>query len=269
MHFQQAIQVKHNPQGIIGGVPKGVRVELLGGFRVSVGSHALDESEWRLRKASSLVKLLALAPQHRLHREQVMDLLWSDLDPKAAANNLRYVLHKARRTLEQSAAAPSRCLHLQGDLLALSPNGLLWVDAEAFEDAAAAAHRTQNQAAYEAALKLYAGDLLPMDRYEAWAEDRRQKLQGTYLALLLEMAELHEKRGDFGLAIEAFGRVLAVEPTHEGARVGLTRLYTLWGQQDQALRQCEQFRRLFHMTLAPSLTCPTTTSIRSRLDNSR
>jgi len=37
-----------------------VRVELLGGFRVSVGDHTVDESEWRLRKAASLVKLLSL-----------------------------------------------------------------------------------------------------------------------------------------------------------------------------------------------------------------
>src|SRR3712207_7602926 len=127
-----AVHAKPGQQGTSPRVPEAVRVELLGSFRVSVGSRVIEESEWRLRKAASLVKLLALAPQHSLHREQVMDLLWSALDSKAAANNLRYVLHKARRTLEQRAATPSRCLHLQGDLLALAPNGLLWVDAEAF-----------------------------------------------------------------------------------------------------------------------------------------
>ena len=53
---------------------------LLGGFRVSVGARTIEDGGWRLRKAASLVKLLALAPGHRLHREQAMDLLWPHLE---------------------------------------------------------------------------------------------------------------------------------------------------------------------------------------------
>jgi DNA-binding SARP family transcriptional activator len=44
---------------------------------------------WRLRKARSVVKLLALTPGHRLHREHVIEALWPDRDPTAAFNNLR------------------------------------------------------------------------------------------------------------------------------------------------------------------------------------
>ena len=53
-----------------------VRVWLLGGFRISVGSREIGEREWPLRKAASLAKLLALSPGHRLHREVVMDGVW-------------------------------------------------------------------------------------------------------------------------------------------------------------------------------------------------
>jgi DNA-binding SARP family transcriptional activator len=72
-----------------------LRVKLLGGFQVAVGERVLGDDEWRLRKVKSVVKLLALAPDHRLHREQVMDTLWPDLDPTAASNNLRKALHLA------------------------------------------------------------------------------------------------------------------------------------------------------------------------------
>jgi DNA-binding SARP family transcriptional activator len=37
-------------------------------------------------------------PWHRLRREQAMELLWPGLDPEAAANNLHYALHVARRS---------------------------------------------------------------------------------------------------------------------------------------------------------------------------
>ncbi|MFL6238561.1 MAG: BBE domain-containing protein [Actinomycetes bacterium] len=42
----------------------GVRVSLLGGFAVSSDGAPIDE-RWRLRKAKTLVKLLALAPGHQ------------------------------------------------------------------------------------------------------------------------------------------------------------------------------------------------------------
>ena len=81
-----------------------MRVWLLGGFRVSVRSRVVRHDSWRLRKAASLVKLLALAPDHRLHREQVMELLWPDSGRRAASNNLRQTLHAARRTLASDPA---------------------------------------------------------------------------------------------------------------------------------------------------------------------
>jgi DNA-binding SARP family transcriptional activator len=56
--------------------PETVRIRLLGGFQVSVGSREIDESQWRLRKAASLLKLLALSRHHRLQQEQVIELLW-------------------------------------------------------------------------------------------------------------------------------------------------------------------------------------------------
>ena len=85
------------------GPPPGVRIHLLGAFAVAVDGELVPESAWRLRKAKTLVKLLALAPGHRLHREQVMAVLWPDRAPEAAANNLHQVLHVARRQLDGGA----------------------------------------------------------------------------------------------------------------------------------------------------------------------
>ena len=67
------------------GAPSGapaqvVRVRLLGGFSVSVGTRVIEEGRWRLKRAVNLVKLLVLTPSRRLHREQVMDLLWARLE---------------------------------------------------------------------------------------------------------------------------------------------------------------------------------------------
>jgi DNA-binding SARP family transcriptional activator/DNA-binding CsgD family transcriptional regulator len=226
------------PQG--GGGPETLRLWLLGGFKVSVGSRSIGEEEWHLRKAGSLLKLLALAPSHRLHREQAMELLWPDLDQEAALNNLHYALHIVRRTLEPTALASSsadtsRYLRLRSEQLTLCPDSPLWVDVEAFEEEAGATarHAPLEPAAFGAAIDLYAGELLPEDRYEPWVEERRSEQRELYLSLLLALGALYEERKEFELGIEALGRVVTEEPTHEGARVGLMRSYALSDEEEQ------------------------------------
>ena len=214
-----------------------VRIWLLGGFRVSVGTRTIQQNEWRLRKAASLVKLLALAPGHRLHREQAMDLLWPDLGRKAASNNLRRVLHTARRVLDPAPASPNRYLSLQNEQITLCPGGPLWVDVEAFEEAAATARRSHDPAAYRATIELYAGHLLPEDRYEEWADGRREEPRRTFLSLLVELARIYEQRGKYKSGIEALRKVVAEEPTNQEAHVGLMRLYSLSRMQAEALAQ--------------------------------
>src|SRR5215212_1911407 len=132
-----------------------MRVWLLGDFRVSLGSRNIEDSQWRLRKAASLVKLLALSPGHHLHREQAMDLLWPDLGKKAASNNLRQVLHGARRTLTAAPSMGSRYLASADESLGLCRGGSLWVDVEAFEEAAVMARRSRDTAVYRAAIEMY------------------------------------------------------------------------------------------------------------------
>jgi predicted ATPase/DNA-binding SARP family transcriptional activator/DNA-binding CsgD family transcriptional regulator len=236
------------------GDSEALQISLLGGFRVRTGSRIIEEGEWHLRKAASLVKLLSLVPEHRLHRERVMDLFWPKLGPKAAAGNLRYALHHARRTLRSGPVAASNYLRLHGDQLVLSPTGQLWVDVEAFEEAAASARRARVPAAYRAALDLYAGELLPGDLYEEWAQDwvegRRSGLRSLYLALLVEMAGLYEERGEYGPAVEALGRVVADEQAHEEAHVALMRLYAISGRRAEAIRQYEQLREALDRELA-------------------
>jgi len=220
-----------------------VRIGLLGGFSVAVGERKVAQSAWRLRKAASLLKLLALAPGHRLHRERAMDLLWPELGLRAASNNLRQALHVARRTLHPDPEIASRLLSVSGEQLLMCPHGQLWVDVETFEEAADTARRSKDPAAYRAAIELYPGELLPEDRYEDWAESRRQELRQSFLSLLVELAGLYEDRGaegDLASAVQALQQVLVEEPTNEEAHAGLMRLYASSGRSGEALRQYEE-----------------------------
>jgi predicted ATPase/DNA-binding SARP family transcriptional activator/DNA-binding CsgD family transcriptional regulator len=209
------------------------------------------EGDWRLRKAASLVKLLALTPGHHLHRERAMDLLWPEQGRHAAANNLSQALHAARLALgPEDAQGASGYLASQGEQLLLCPGAELWVDVEAFEEAAATARRSCEPAAYRAALNLYAGELLPRDPYEEWAELPRESLRQLFLSLLVELGRLHEERGEYGAGIEALRRAVVEEPTREEAHIGLIRLYALSGRRGEALGQYERLEKTLSRDLA-------------------
>jgi len=190
-------------------------IGLLGRFAVRVDGRAVPPDAWRHKRAAELVKVLALADRHRLHCEQVTDLLWPDLAPDAAAVNLRKAVHFARASLGAAAAIARR-----GVMLELSPGGKVFVDALAFEAAA--------RAGQVSALDLYQGELLPEDRYAAWAEEPRERLRGLYLRLL-KTAELWE-------------RVLDVDPADEEAHQALMRSAIGAGDRRAAIRQFERLR---------------------------
>ena len=111
-----------------------LRIDLLGGFRVAAGETTVGEAAWRLRKARGLVKLLALTPEHSLHREQAIEALWPDLEPAAASNNLRQALFVARRALDSCGEDGAARITLAHDVLTLATDGLR-IDVEAFEAA--------------------------------------------------------------------------------------------------------------------------------------
>jgi len=170
-----------------------VKIGLLGGFRASAGGAEVGDGAWRLRKARELVKLLALARGHRLHREQAMDALWPDLDPSAAANNLNQAVHVARRALGAGT------IEARDGLLLLDAE----VDVDDFEAAAAVALRSRAAPALRSALGLYGGELLPENRYDDFVAERREELEAVATDLAAALRELEEDGGRLTLPADA------------------------------------------------------------------
>jgi predicted ATPase len=170
-----------------------VVVGLLGGFDASTNGAAVPDGAWRLRKARELVKLLALARGHRLHREQAMDALWPELDPAAAANNLNQAVHVARRALG------AETIEAKEGLLLFHAE----VDVDVFETAAATALRSRSAPALRAALALYGGELLPENRYDDFAGARRDELEILAGRLASALEELDADDGRLRLPADA------------------------------------------------------------------
>src|SRR5829696_6471578 len=193
-----------------------VDVRLLGSFSVAVDGARLAADAFATRRAADLVKVLALAPAHRLARDAVVETLWPHLTPDAGLANLHKAAHHARRAL-----GFSRAIVVQGGVVALAPEASVTTDVARF------------QAGDDSA---YGGELLPDDRYEEWTILTRERLDDRQLAVLRagrrwnevlsldaadeeahrELMREHAARGDLGAVVRQFATL-----RDELARLGL------------------------------------------------
>lgn len=150
-------------------------IRLLGGFEVWRGDERLDPQ--LSRQARTLMKVLLLAEGQPVLSDQLIEILWPEgaIDPDQARRSLRARVYELRRVLEPDRSVPYRYLQTV-------PGGYRFSIEEEQPDVAAfrahvkRARRLEEEGcyaeavrAYEAALGLYRGDLLPEDRYEEWA----------------------------------------------------------------------------------------------------
>ncbi len=223
-----------------------LRVYLLGQFYVEYKSGnewcSVDPQIWQHRRARSLLGCLLSSANRRLSKEQVIRLLWPDLDRDIAANRLNGVVHELRHVLEPGIARPgaSRMLRLEGDMLELADSSQIWVDAEAFEqllhEANATTDAEQAEHLLEEADALYKSSYLLEELYSEWASQRRDVLQQKWAEMPLTLANLRIERGALVEAIATLDRLRSTDPVNETALQRLMVLLTQLHRRGEALR---------------------------------
>jgi DNA-binding SARP family transcriptional activator len=228
-----------------------LHVELLGGFRVERADGALPQSAWQQRRAAkTLTKLLATHRRHALHREQILDILWRDVDIASALNSFGKALHAARPALEPDLRPrqDSAYLRLRDDMLTLDTAHVV-IDADYFERLAESALQLRTVRTYEIALAAYTGELLPEDRYEDWSAERRSLVSELHIRLLLGLADALQSRGDHRQAADRLRAVLQQDPTREDVHRRLMLHYAEMGARYEAVRQYQICRDVLHRKL--------------------
>ncbi|WIG59832.1 MAG: hypothetical protein OJF49_002579 [Ktedonobacterales bacterium] len=230
---------------------KTLRIYLLGGLRVCVGSRVIEGATWRQRNAKTLLKALALARHYRLSRDTASAWLWPEEGDHAVSdreNSLNGVKGDLRRVLEPGHRRGTPWMYLrvehEGILVLGSSAYPCWTDVAAFAKACDRAHLHPSRDAYRAARDLYTGDLLPEDAHDGTmavlTRYDRTTLHDKYLHLLEQQAAFLEKHGERDEAIASLHEAIARDATRQTARRDLMRLYALDGKPDQARGQYHQ-----------------------------
>lgn len=209
---------------------EGIRIRLLGDFRLTIDGAAVPPEQWPSRRAAELVQLLSLAPGHRLPRELAIEALWPQLDAEAGGANLRKAAHHARQALGRADAVV-----LQGGQVLLCPSLRVDVDAARFEALADAALASGDAGACAAAADAWTGELLPGAPYETWAEAPRARLRARHLELLRASGQ--------------WERLAEADPADEPAHRALMRRELAAGNRPAAIRWYFRLRRALQRAL--------------------
>lgn len=194
----------------------------------------------RSRKAVSLLRYLLSCNHRSAHREELMEVLWSQARPREAAHSLHVAVSTLRRYLGHSP--DSYLVYIAGQY-ALNPEAQIDDDARVFIEASDAAEQFWRRGdldnarqAFVTALNSYQGDYYTDDYDSEWAFGERERLLTRYLQILERLGQIWMTQQQFDSAVECYQRVLERDSYREDALCHLMQCYNMLGRRGDAMR---------------------------------
>jgi DNA-binding SARP family transcriptional activator len=195
-------------------------------------------------KAKELLCYLLLHRHRSLPREFLSTILWGDSSADNSKQYLRKALWQLQRVLPEAGVPGESILQLNAQWVGVNPEADIWVDVMEFERLCSSDQSPSwsadevCQAALEAAVELYRGELLE-GWYQEWCLYDRERLQNLYLMILEKVVVFSQANGEYEKGVDYATRILKCDRAHEGAYQHLMRLRCLSGDRAGALRQYE------------------------------
>ncbi len=169
------------------------------------------------RQAEGIFAFLFDRGERGAHKDEIIELIWPDVDLKRADLAFHRTLGGLRRTLAPSGCAQiGEAISFRNDRYHLNPELVRWSDVHEFEEEVSTACSTSEPEALrhhlETARRLYRGEYLddcPFFGDSREVEERRHLLRGRHTDILIALADAQERRGNRTAAAHFFREALA------------------------------------------------------------
>jgi DNA-binding SARP family transcriptional activator len=201
-----------------------------------------------------LALLCLLAVRGEVRREEVVDLLWRDVDEAKARNAFRQALHRLRTGLGDALLPQDR------ERVRLVRSPAIEVDVDEFDKAVTAGR-------HEEALRLYEGDFLDNSElgepaFDQWCEHERTRLQARFRQALQDAIAQSAAEGRWTESIARARRLQTLAPFDAGAAQLAATTMVSAGRRVEALELLRQFAARLQtdlgLALPPELQALTT-----------
>ncbi|MCL6517343.1 BTAD domain-containing putative transcriptional regulator, partial [Alicyclobacillus sp.] len=202
-----------------------LRVRTLGAFRVWRGFSEISHKEWQREKAKRLFQLLLTHRGTLLHREEICEQLWPEVDVDTAERDFKVALHALSNVVDPARPGRGTSVFLirRGALYGLTEAACLEVDRDVFlrhlRTADSETDPDRRRAGLARALAVWGGEYLPDVRYESWCDAERDRLRMLFVHASVAYARLCCEAQRYEEAAAACERATAVEPAWEEAYV--------------------------------------------------
>jgi len=269
-----------DPAPIVGGaIPEAFcNLRMFGRLEVTTSFGTIPEKGWGKRKGRLMFLLLACHPGREMTRDEMVERLWSHMEMDCALRNLYVTWSNLRKTL---------CCGNKGvpvDLFAGSNNDALWLtdlvksDLDEFQTELRTLRSARINGDAELVVAtafrlsdIYRGDLLPIDIYEKWFEEERNRTRREFCDAMVTGAQAAFDLTQYDTAMAFLHRASEIDHLREdiyqlmmrcqinsGQRSGAIDTYNTCRTRlvdDLGIDPCAETNRLFQAVLAMEDDC--------------
>lgn len=199
-----------------------------------------------------LLKRLLCSPRRQVRRGELLEDLWSEVDPNISRNYLNDAVYRLRGALCPAKGAKSLLITADDHSnLAVLGQERLWVDADAALALLAQAELVEREGGDTVLLVQEASRLLERGQFleeeeGLWAHGRRATIERTRHGCLLWQARLYQQRGSLRQAETLLNALIEQDAMDEDALCLLMTNLHLQQRTSEALRLFEETARLLH-----------------------
>ena len=224
-----------------------IRVQTLGRFQLWRDSALVNPKEWGRDASTQLFQFLVTnRHRHGLHKEQIIDRIWGELNTKAGQQNFKVAHHGVSKVLEpdRKSRTESKFIIRQGPTYHLNLDDI-WLDVEVLDQLIAVGNQTiidrpkLARRAFREAVELYQGTYLPARLYEDWSSEERERIQLLSLGALISLSELLVAENPME-SVRLTQQALQIDATWEDAYRIQMQAYLEKGNRPMAIKTYQQ-----------------------------
>jgi len=225
-----------------------VRIWLTGSLCFEARGVLVESRRFPGRQGRVAFAYLVSEHERSVTRDELIELLWSELPPRAYDVALSAVMSKLRALMSSAGLGRVAVETVSSGYRLNLPAAWIDVDtaAEAVHEAEAALRTGRHDAAYGPAVVACAILRRPFLLGEdgTWIEDRRRRLLVLRLRALDCLAEIHSWNREPTLALRAAEEAVELEPYRETSYRALMRIHDRAGNRAEAVRVYVRLERL-------------------------
>lgn len=199
---------------------EGLYVCMLGGFSVSCGGKEVILGRRSTLKFIQLLQILWLWGENGVSKENLIEMLYDRIEISDANNSVNNLLHQVRKKLTEAGLPGKDYIICTDGVYRANPQIPVTVDVREFEQLIETAEQeplqeadeAQRQRAYQQALDLYQGEMLPALSTELWVIERNLHLKQLFDRCVRWLGTYYRKEKNYPALDELYEKAVRLYP---------------------------------------------------------